>query len=605
MRSIFLLTMMMLAGCAATVAPTASAPPPPTYHGPEYLRGAIGSMTTVRGLEPTLVAGYGLVTHLNHTGSPDVPPELRQWMLEELAKRGFGQHLSGYAHLQPAEVLASDTTAVVLVEGVIPVGAVEGDRFDLMVSALPQTQTTSLENGVLYTTELRMGGARLAPSAIRSFASGRGWVFINPFVEGGAPGSETTPGLGNPAKLVGHIPAGGMVTEASPLALVTQQPSYRLTRQIADRINGRYTRPGEPPIAEPKSDSIIELRVSERFRGQPRLLLNLINHLFLNPTTQFAQSKAAELVEMIKDPAHHVQADAIAMTWEGLGASVLPIIRPLYEDDQLVVRLTALNAGARLEDTKAGAPLYEIARANHGQPSEQATAMLAELLRQRSDNSPVRSMLRKLLDAEDVRVRLAAFEGLRAAGDTSIRQWPFADKLELAIVDSQKPLIHVTREGRPRVTIFGAELGFRMPLLLSAWGGQFLMREGSEGSSNKLAVYYKPPDAPAPITAEIPATVPHLVGTMAFAPDRNADNPSPGFDMSYSQIVHVLHQLTREGHVAAPLMLQPSDLVDRIGRGRIANAARSRPETDEGPAATPDDLPGTPPAVPGVPGVAP
>ena len=573
-------SLLMLAACSSpNLNPSAAAPPPPTYHGPEFLRGTVGSMTTIRGNEPSLVAGYGLVTHLNRTGSGDVPPELRQWMLEELAKRGFGSHLTGYSHLSPAQVLASDTTAIVLVEGVIPAGAAEGERFDLMVSALPQTQTSSLEGGVLYTTELRLGGATLAPTAIRSFASGRGWIFINPFMEQGKQDS-----LAAPQKLVGYIPAGGMVTESQPLQLVTNQPSYRLTRQIADRINGRYTRPGEPPIAEPKNDSVIELRLSKRFSGKSQLLLNLVNHLYLDPRTTFAQQRATELGEFLADPANHQHADAVAFTWEGLGPPALPIIRPLYAHDQLVVRLAALTAGARLEDTRAGAPLYEIAKANHGSASEQATLMLGELLRQRPDNTPVRTMLRGLVNSPDMRLRIAAFEGLRAVGDMTIRRWEFTDKLELSLVEADKPLIHVTREGIPRVTIFGTNLGFRSPLLVSLWDGQFMMRDGGgETASGHVATYYKPTGAPKPLTAEVPATLGHVVGMLAFKPDPYADKSSPGFDMSYSQIVQLLYQLTRERQVDAPLVLQPTNLVERISRGRIADAARQRPETSEAP----------------------
>jgi hypothetical protein len=78
----------------------------------------------------------------------------------------------------------------------------------------------------------------------------------------------------------------------------------------------------------------------------------------------------------------------------------------------------------------------------------------------------------------------------------------------------------------------------------------------------------------------------NLVYLMASRPSH--DDPSLGFAMSYSEIVRVLFELTRDGHVKAPLVLQPSDLTHRIAMSRTGPADAGatdpslRPESDSG-----------------------
>ena len=63
----------------------------------------------------------------------------------------------GWGHLTPEKMLDSEDTAIVVVEGVIPPGAIEASDFDVRVFVLPGSTTSSLEGGRLYTADLRPG----------------------------------------------------------------------------------------------------------------------------------------------------------------------------------------------------------------------------------------------------------------------------------------------------------------------------------------------------------------------------------------------------------------------------------------------------------------
>src|SRR6185503_282308 len=132
-----------------------------------------------------VVSGYGLVVGLHGTGSRDIPPALRAYMLAEAARSGIGNQQFGekVGQLTPEQLINSPDTAVVIVEAIIPQGAAKGTQFDVHVFAEPSSGATSLEGGRLYTTKLRPG--RPTTGNVQAFELGQAYgpVFINPFAE--------------------------------------------------------------------------------------------------------------------------------------------------------------------------------------------------------------------------------------------------------------------------------------------------------------------------------------------------------------------------------------------------------------------------------------
>ncbi len=564
-----------LGGCQKTVEPRPPARPAPTYSGPDFLHTTIASVSVVRGYQPMLVSGYGLVVGLDGTGSPDCPPQLRQWLINEMARKGFGSESMGYGQLTPSQVLASDQTAVVLVEAVIPPGAVSGTPIDARVEALPQTQTTSLAGGRLYTTELRIGGKFIGRPSSRPYAEARGDIFVNPFVSDSSGLIEPSPRPADPRQ--GRLVGGAVVRVDASLALQLNQKSFTRSRQVADRINGRFPqRPEDPePLAVAKNDESIALNVLNRFRGNPRRMLELINGLYLNPTDSFNRTRARDLIKVLADPNNHKHASRIALVWEGMGKQVLPEIRSAYTHESMVVRMAALEAGARLGDIQAEQPLTAIATSSDSAAADRATALLGELLDEYPSNFRIAVTLRNLLNANDALVRLAAFDGLARVDDPAIIRRQFDERFELALVDSSRPMIYVTRTRKPRIVIFDQMLSFDRPTLFTHDDNRLMLR--LDDDEDMASVYYRPPGATNGRTEQFAPAVANFIVLLGRRPTR--EDPYPGYEMTYSQIVQILHRLTRERHIAAPLVLEPSDLMQRIARHRIEELPEQRPET--------------------------
>ncbi|NIP86008.1 MAG: hypothetical protein GTO03_10775, partial [Planctomycetales bacterium] len=92
---------------------------------PENLQEQIADLTYVRdvavvyGLHPLQVEAIGMVGNLQSTGSDPPPSSERSVMITNMQKRDIPR---------PSEVLASDTTSLVMVRGQLPPGAQKGDR---------------------------------------------------------------------------------------------------------------------------------------------------------------------------------------------------------------------------------------------------------------------------------------------------------------------------------------------------------------------------------------------------------------------------------------------------------------------------------------------
>ncbi len=553
--------------------PPPLATPPPTYTGPGFLYGSIGSIASLSGYERVYVSGYGLVVGLHGTGSPDCPPGLRPLMIREIARGGFGLHSLGLGNLTPAQVLASDQTAVVQIEGEIPPGAPRGTRFDLLVSALRETSTTSLEHGILYSTDLQIGGLDLSRLKGNALAKGGpGSLFVNPFIEAPLTGDANDP------RRLGYVLGGGVTTTDMPLRLVTSRPSLRLVHQIAERINSRFQHePGDKgPLAWPTSETTINLRVLNRFRDNPQRMLDLLSHLYMDPTPQFVMTRSQELGKLLEDPSNHQHADDIAYAWEAMGRGILSVIRPYYKDTIPARKMAALQAGAGIGDAEAIEPLWQIASNPQGLASEQATVSLGRMIQ--SANPPNRTVvdnLRKLLDADDPLVRMAAYEALDSVDDASIQRRLFYNA-EVTQVICNKPMIFAARTGRPRIIIFNDQLGFTTGMFFSIWNDRLMVKTAAD--PGKLDLLYRPPLNGPLVRESIPATLYYLVGMMAFRPTQ--DSTTPGLDLSYQQIVEALHKMTRQGFVQAPFVLQRDTLAEQINRRRISEQQpEERPDT--------------------------
>ena len=562
---------VLIHGCAGLTRPRPT-PPLPTFTGPAFLHGSVGSLTRLLGDQPLLVSGYGLVVSLNGTGSAEVPAYLRRWLINEMRKKGVGSVALDVPRTSPERLLASDHTSVVVARGLVPPGATKGTRFDVLVSCLPETQTTSLDGGRLWTTDLAIGGANPSMRFSRKLAVVSGPMYINPF--DGKAGDQHK----HPLQRQAVVLSGGVATANRTVELVLHQPSWQRSRLIADRINERF--PAAPvdrqPTAVPIDDVHIQLHIPTRYGQRPQELLELVNHLFVQRTNGFSQTKAQQLADLLVAQSNH--ADHIAHAWVAMGKTVLPVIRRCYDHPRGEIALAALEAGARLEDELVTDPMERIVRL----PEAGMRRLAAGVLRHMPNSLRGARLLKTLLDDTDTSVRLEAYESLAAINDPLINRTaidgpePDRFKFVLDLVFSKKPLVYVAPNRVPRLVIFNPALGFRTPLFARLWENRLMLR--CAGPDQPLTVFYQKPGQTDGQVFDVDSTVARLIYLLAHRP--SVANPDNGLNLSYGQVVNAVHRLCEQGWVESGVHVQTNPIAQAIDQAQQASSDEPRPETD-------------------------
>ena len=574
-----------LGGCGQRVDSTPNVPPAPTWTGPGYLRGTIGSMAGLRNYEPLLVEGFGVVIGLDGTGSSELPTYLRERMLNHARQMGVGssqtardlpEEYAGFARLTPERFLRSRDTALVAVQGFVPPGAAPGTRFDVLVSALPGTQTTSLAGGVLWTTELAVGGADPEVGFAHPRAEASGPIYLEPYAQVSEALSELDIDEREHLRQA-VVVNGGRATRSRSMELVLNQGSYTQTREITDRINERFpTEPGERgQTANATSPTTIELQIPRRYRSRPGELMDLIAHTYIGGGVGFEQQRARHLGRVLE--ADVEQSRPVVLAWHALGRTVRPVVREYYEHEDLEVRLAALEAGARLEDERASEALLELSGHEEASVRERVAGALVYLPRSLRGGQA----LGRLVDDDEASVRIAAYETLARQGNRDrMDRFVVGDgrrpKFVIDRVASERPMVYVTPEQLPRVVIFGRDLALESPLYASMWDHRLMLRGDEE--QGYVEMYFQPRRSYEGERYKLEPSVAALAFALAHKP--TADLPQDGLDLSYSEVVEVLAHLVERGVIAAELELRRSPLAQAVAEAR-AQPGFGRPELTE------------------------
>lgn len=577
---------------------------------PATLRGLIGSEVQFRNVTPTLISGYGLVVGLRGTGGLPLNDAIAASMQRQLGLLGIGranEALRGTAleNKTASEILRDPNVAVVEVMAAVEPGVPAGTTFDVMVRAI---NATSLEGGVLWSTDLRLGSPSVfGQGQTRKLGVAKGAVYLNPF----AIGQDDTSGI---TTTVGRVLGGGTITDSFNIVLTLNSESHGRARSIVSAINSRFPSGAgdEGRTARGDSGTNIILSVPSRYRLDTVAFLNLVRNIQIDQSSP--QGYARRYVEAIKSQPEF--AERLSWALEALGEQALPIIRELYESPDLVPRMAGLKAGARLSDAKAAPHLREIIKTGQGTVRTTAIRLLSEV-----DAGPsVDLALRELLNEDDLLVRITAYEALaqraerarfvdlsriqRRNRDSSQQQFspaqleemarvslpagtiqgvsrtPIEGKFLLDRVAGGQPMVYVTQQGVPRVVIFGEEDRIRAGSVLSMWDGRLLLAAEEDGGRlGTLRGRFTPHGKRSAVVGDSPATLMALV-TMLARKSSEVDNRR-GFDLSYSEVVAVLAAMQDNGSTTAVFATEQDRLNNQLLAAQSARDMLDRPESPE------------------------
>lgn len=568
------------------------------------LRGTIGAECKIRRALPTIISGYGLVVGLDGTGGRIVPERVAASMERELGLRGVGREgtfkdtlLEGRT---PGEVLRDPDVAVVVVEAAIPLAAPDGMAFDVRVRALPGSDTTSLEGGVLWTTKMQAGPpAVVGGPQTRAIAEASGEIFTNPFanVTGG-------PGDLNPRE--GRVLGGGRVTDPLKLEIVLARPLHSRARAIASAINQRFPEGPRGPgtVAKGVSDAVVEVSAPLEFRDRFLDFVELVRHLPINP--DFPERRAQNYTRSLDRGTN--RPSELVWALRALGKPAIPFVRDLYDHDNEATRLAALTAGAYLDDPRAGLVLSEIAARPgprrldaidllgvvEGRPTiDQALRRIVETedeltlrisayeaLAQRALRSRLKSLLRQNRFADeltDEQLAQIAERSIPPGQVQGVVRVPLADKFVMDVVPFGEPLIYVTQQGRPRVALLGEAATIEKPSFLSIFEGDLLIR--AEQDAEKVLLRYNDRYTGRITTDALGDSLAELVAFMAR--EETPERPDIGLRMSYSEVVGALFAIQNDGGTEAQFATETDRLLAELLAAATATDDDERAVGDE------------------------
>lgn len=187
----------------------------------------IGSVARIKGQEPILIQGYGLVTGLRGTGDKASDFKETGRMLQRTLQ------LTGHPNVTDREVGTVKNVAIVHVQATIPPqGARSGDTLDITVSSA--ASASSLKDGVLVFTDL-MGPVPQTPEMTQTFAKAWGQLVIE------KPETPTVAKVINGARLTADFRNPYIHNNCITLVLPERHANWFMANAIVEAINDQFS----------------------------------------------------------------------------------------------------------------------------------------------------------------------------------------------------------------------------------------------------------------------------------------------------------------------------------------------------------------------------
>jgi hypothetical protein len=263
----------------------------------------------------------------------------------------------------------------------------------------------------------------------------------------------------------------------------------------------------------------------------------------------------------------------IALALEGLGRVALPVLDDLYSHKSDSVSFHAATAGLRLGDHVACDTMILHAEDRACEFRFQAIHALARA----RDLGAAGIALRRLLNDEDPRVQVAAYEGLLLRGDSRVASVSVGgDNFHLDQIASDRPnFIYVKRAGSRRIALFGRDLRAQPPLLYRAPDGSLtISAEAEDDELTVMRVVVSSGSMAPPVT--VSPELAELIDLLGQDADVGEEGEVVGLSVDYGGVARALYHLCADKAINATFILEQPNATELFGPA----ARTGRPESE-------------------------
>lgn len=410
----------------------------------------VGDLASPSNMSLAKIEGVCLVEGLADTGADEPPSTYATMVLQEMQRDPEKKKSA-------RQKIASLSTAVVLLETVVPPGARKGDRLDVNVALPPGSEATSLEGGYLENARLHeyMAADIIRKGALNGLVTGR--VTLDPEL------LEREPEI---ARKKGKIIGGAVVVRPREIWLTVKEEerSAGIAKRIEDVINSRfnYRRNGSKrEVAKATGQaSRINLVVPDEYRENVNRYVNVVCCISFFETPDENKRRLEELKTKLHNPG---TSEFASLQLEAIGpnnALCVEALRSGLESPTDAVRYHSAMAMAYLniapDRSRTALILAHLARENALlRPS--CLAVLGTTLKSSPEADQA---LRELLSVNSNETRYGAFRALwtRNPADYMIQGTDMNGKFSYHCLNCDgPPMIHVTLSKRPEVVLFAKD----------------------------------------------------------------------------------------------------------------------------------------------------
>lgn len=526
---------------------------------PPYMKGTIWELANRTNDESYAVATYGLVGRLRGTGDSTASLQVRQWMVKQMARHGYGSaRLPGFTDVGADQIMRDPNFAIVRVSGNLPPGSREGDFFDIDVTAMPGNKTTSVSGGVLFESELyRLRGNAPDLAGVQVLARAKGPIVVNPayaLTDADAFGAKPNGAQSKASLRKGTIMDGGVVMGDRPILLRLRQPSRPVARVIEHRINQRFqamadkarkdVMPITNHVAAALDDGVVEVYVPKAMHGDWEHFMGVVDGLTLNDNPAVLVARAKQLTEEAVKPDAPLREISYAL--EAIGEPAMQFVAPLMVHPNADVSYAMARAALFIGDP-SGAAQTTLLRIAHNDahpfqlPAIQALGQLTP--------SPERNQkIRELLNSKNTLVRTEAYKVLARNKDaSSMYSRVIKEKFALDVLPGDgEPIMYASRSGIPRIALIGAKPKLMLPVTFTTMNAK-LMISSNPSDPRTVTIFFRDERHDEPIKMLSHPDIAEIIARLGGegAPEEEK------FDFTYGEIVAIVQELANQKKVQA------------------------------------------------------
>jgi hypothetical protein len=424
---------------------------------PEQVK-RVSDYVTMGGYGRVRVRGYGLVVGLSGTGSSECPPDIRLYLQKYINSK------IGKSNITANELIDSKDTAVVTVFGLLPEGSIKDERFDLVISSLAGTQTTSLRGGRLLESDLKRSDAVASTAAI---ATGEGAIFTD----------------WNKDQRIGYVLNGGKSLIIQDVSLNMKKPDFVQASIIRDRINEKFGL----MTAVAENENVIKLKIPAKYYNNKVHFLNLVGALYIAPSAQEYNKKMQSL---ISDFAEQKNLDITEIALEAIGKNSADYLVKFLKSPNEELRFRSARCLLNMSDMRGYETLTEIALSGSIYKSQAIDAI--------AYTAPKRDatvFLQQFLYSPDFNLMFKTYQHLSRFDDVAISIKTVqtrAGRFDIErIVRSGNKVIWAARSGEPKVVFFGAPIYCLSGIFIESPDQRIIAT--AEPESDVITLIYKDP----------------------------------------------------------------------------------------------------------------